>query len=152
MRNNLRSKLLCSLLALPLLAASTMAFAQSANSPIGRWKTLDDETGKAMTVVEVYTAKNGNLAAKVVENIAAPPNCDKCSGKDKGKPIVGMPVLWDLKAKGDGTWGDGQGFKPSAGMNFKAKTVKLLDGGKKLQVTGCKAMVICRDATWIRAD
>lgn len=152
LRSKLRSKLLCSLLALPLLAMSSIAFAQSANSPVGRWKTLDDETGKPMTVVEVYPAKNGNLAAKVVENIAAPPNCDKCSGKDKGKPIVGMPVLWDLKAKADGTWGDGQGFKPSAGMNFKAKTIKLLDGGKKLQVTGCKAMFICRDATWVRAD
>jgi uncharacterized protein (DUF2147 family) len=124
--------------------------AQSAASPIGRWKTLDDETGKAMTVVEVYTAKNGHLAARIVENIAAPATCEKCSGKDKGKPIVGMPVLWDLKAKADGTWGDGQGFKPSAGMNFKAKSVKLLDGGKKLQVTGCKAVFICRDATWVR--
>lgn len=150
MRNNLSKKLLLAVLGLTLVAASAVTLAQSATSPIGRWKTLDDETGKAMTVVEVYTAKNGNLAAKIVENIAAPATCEKCSGKDKGKPIVGMPVLWDLKAKADGTWGDGQGFKPSAGMNFKAKSVKLLEGGKKLQVTGCKAVFICRDATWVR--
>jgi hypothetical protein len=150
MRNNLSKNLLLAVLGLALVAASAVTMAQSAASPIGRWKTLDDETGKAMTVVEVYTAKNGHLAAKIVENSAPQATCEKCSGKDKGKPIVGMPVLWDLKTKADGTWGDGQGFKPSAGMNFKAKSVKLLDGGKKLQVTGCKAVFICRDATWVR--
>jgi len=146
----MRTKLL-SLLALSLLAASTLAFGQSATSPLGRWKTLDDETGKAMTVVEVYTAKNGNLAAKIVENIAAPATCEKCSGKDKGKPIVGMPVLWDLKARPDGTWGDGRGFKPSTGDSFKAKSIKVIEGGRKLEVTGCKA-IFCRSATWVRAN
>lgn len=151
MRNNLSKNLLLSVFGLTLLAASAFVLAQSASSPIGRWKTLDDETGKAMTVVEVYTAKNGNLAAKIVENIAAPATCDKCSGKDKGKPIVGMPVLWDLKAKGDGTFGDGRGFKPSSGDSFKAKSVKVIDGGKKLEITGCKS-IFCRSATWVRAN
>lgn len=148
----MRIKLFVSLVALPLLAVSAFAFAQSAASPIGRWKTIDDETGKVMTVVEVYAAKNGNLAAKIVENVAAPPTCDKCSGKDKGKSTIGMPVLWDLKAQADGSWGAGRGFKPSAGTSFKAKSVKLLDGGKKLEVTGCKAAFLCRSATWVRTN
>ena len=131
--------------ALALLPAA--AFAQS--SPIGKWQTLDDETGKAMTVVEVYETKNGTLAAKIVENIAASPTCDKCSGKDKGKSIIGMQVLWNLKGKGNGVWGDGNGFKPSSGDNFKAKSVELADGGKKLNVTGCRLM-FCRTATWVK--
>lgn len=131
--------------ALALLPAA--AFAQS--SPIGKWQTLDDETGKAMTVVEVYETKNGTLAAKIVENIAASPTCDKCSGKDKGKSIIGMPVLWNLKSKGNGVWGDGNGFKPSSGDSFKAKSVELADGGSKLKVTGCKLM-FCRTATWVK--
>lgn len=147
----MRTKLFALLLALPLLAVAAATLAQSATSPIGRWKTIDDETGKAMTVVEVYTAKNGNLAAKIVENLAAPPTCEKCSGKDKGKSTIGMPVLWDLKNK-DGTWGDGRGFKPSTGDSFKAKSIKLVDGGKKLEVTGCKAAFFCRTATWIRVN
>ena len=96
----MRTKLLALLLAVPLLAVSAATLAQSASSPIGRWKTIDDETGKAMTVVEVYTAKNGNLAAKIVENLAAPPTCEKCSGKDKDKSTIGMPVLWDLEGQG----------------------------------------------------
>lgn len=145
----MRIKSFISLLALPLLAASFVASAQ--NSPIGRWKTIDDETGKPMTIVEVYEAKNNTLAAKVVETLYAPNAvCTKCSGKDKGKPIIGMPVLWNLKVISGG-WGEGSGFKPSTGDSFKAKTVKLLDGGSKLEVTGCK-MMFCRSANWVRVN
>lgn len=145
----MRIKSFITLLALPLLAASFVASAQ--NSPIGRWKTIDDETGKAMTIVEVYEAKNNTLAAKVVETLYAPNAvCTKCSGKDKGKPIIGMPVLWNLKAISGG-WGEGNGFKPSTGDSFKAKTVKLMEGGSKLEVTGCK-MMFCRSANWVRVN
>ncbi len=59
-----------------------------------------------------------------------------------------MNVLWNLKNKG-GQWGDGNGFKPSTGDNFRAKSVKVIDGGRKLEVTGCKA-IFCKTATWVR--
>lgn len=139
------------LLALPLLFAAASAGAQSASSPVGRWKTFDDETGKAMSVTEVYEAKNGKLAARVVETLNEPNAvCTECSGDKKGKPVIGMPVLWNLEKTADG-WGKGSGFKPSTGDSFKVKSVKLVDGGKKLEITGCKLM-FCRTATWARAD
>ena len=47
-----------------LLAAATEA--QSPSSAVGRWKTIDDATGKAKSVVEIYQAKDGRLAGKVV--------------------------------------------------------------------------------------
>lgn len=145
----MRIKTTMTLLALPLLAAAFGASAQT--SPIGRWKTIDDETGKAMTIVEVYQGKNNTLAAKVVETLYAPnATCTKCSGKDKGKPVIGMPVLWGLKPI-DGGWGEGNGFKPSTGDSFKAKSVKLVDGGSKLEIEGCKLM-FCRTAHWVRAN
>ncbi len=131
------------LLTLPLAAAAM-------DSPVGRWKTIDDETGKVMTITEVYAAKNGTLAAKVVEAVnPAAAICSKCDGKQKNQSTVGMNVLWNLKPI-DGGWGNGQGFKPSAGESFKVKSVKLIDGGKKLEITGCK-FVFCRTATWVRA-
>lgn len=134
-------------------ALASLAFSASAqNSPIGKWKTLDDKTGKPMTITEVYQAKNGTLAAKIVENVGnLPANCTTCSGDHKGKPIVGMVTLWNLKANKDGTWGGGNGYKPSEDTSFKAKTVKLADGGNKLEITGCKS-IFCRTATWVRAD
>ena len=134
-----------------LAAVSFSASAQNPTSPVGKWKTLDDKTGKAMTITEVYEAKNGTLAAKIVENLGLPATCSDCSGPHKGKPMVGMVTLWNLKANKDGTWGGGNGYKPSEDTSFKAKTVKLADGGNKLEVTGCKS-IFCRTATWVRAD
>jgi hypothetical protein len=126
------------------------ASAQNLNSPLGKWKTLDDKSGKPMTVTEVYMTKNGTMAAKIVENLGLPATCADCSGEYKGKPTVGMVTLWNLKEK-NGVWGGGDGFKPSEDTKFKAKSIKLIDGGKKLEVTGCKA-IFCRTATWVRAS
>ena len=64
--------------------------------------------------------------------------------------LLGMPILWNLKPV-DGGWGGGEGYKPSQDLNFKAKSVKLVEGGKKLEVTGCK-LFICKTATWVRAN
>ena len=132
-----------------LAAVSFSASAQNPASPIGKWKTLDDKSGKAMTITEVYEAKNGTLAAKIVENLGLPATCTGCSGQYKGKPYVGIVTLWDLKANKDGTWGGGSGYKPSDDRKFNAKSVKLVDGGNKLEVKGCVAF-ICKTATWVR--
>jgi uncharacterized protein (DUF2147 family) len=137
-----------------ILAAvlASVAFSASAqNSPVGKWKTLDDKSGKPMTITEVYEAKNGTLAAKITENLGLPATCSDCSGQYKGKPMVGIVTLWNLKAQKDGSWGEGNGYKPSEDRSFKAKSVKLVDGGKKLEVKGCVAF-ICRTATWVRAN
>lgn len=134
-------------LLVPMLA---IAAAASAADPVdGRWRTLDDETGKPMSIVEVSTA-GGTLNAKVVETLNEPDaKCTQCSGADKNKPVVGMRVLWDLKQQ-DGVWGGGSGFKPSTGDSFKAKSVKPSADGRTLEVTGCKLM-FCRTAKWERA-
>ena len=129
-------------------ALALAAHAQNLASPVGKWTTLDDKTGKPMTVTEVYVATNGTLAAKVVQNLGLPATCTTCSGEYKGKPVVGMLTLWDLKQAG-GSWGSG--YKPSEDTRFKVKSLKLVDGGRKLEVTGCKA-VFCRTATWVRAN
>jgi hypothetical protein len=134
------------------LALLSMSFAASAQtSPLGRWKTIDEETGKAMTITEVYETKNGTLAARVVEALdPKAATCTRCSGDRKNKPTAGMLVLWDLR-KIDGGWGNGQGFKPSTGDSFKVKSVKLVEGGQKLEITGCKLM-FCRSANWQRVN
>lgn len=142
----MRKLILAGLVASFAFAAS----AQSNTSPLGKWTTLDDKTGKPMTVTEVYMAKNGTMAARIVENLGLPATCANCSGEYKGKPTVGMQTLWGLKDK-KGVWSDGNGYKPSEDTKFKARSVKLVDGGKKLEVTGCKA-IFCRTATWVRVN
>ena len=60
MRNILKT----SLLALPLLMLSGAALAADAT---GRWKTIDDETGKVKSIVEITQASNGTLQGRVIE-------------------------------------------------------------------------------------
>lgn len=139
------------ILAAALVSLPFTTMAQDPASPIGKWKTLDDKTGKVMTVSEIYEAKNGTLAAKIVEAVGVPATCTTCSGQHKDKPMVGIVTLWNLKAQKDGSWGGGNGYKPSEDRNFNAKSMKLVDGGKKLEVKGCVS-IICRTATWVRAD
>ena len=143
----MRKLILAGLLASVAFSAS----AQNATSPIGKWKTIDDKSGKPMTVTEVYEAKNGTLAARIIENLGLPATCANCSDEHKDKPMVGMVTMWNLKANKDGTWGGGSGYKPSEDREFNAKSVKLVDGGKKLEVKGCVS-IICRTATWVRAN
>ena len=53
-------------IALGMVIMAALVFATTplwAASPIGKWKTLDDKSGKPMTITEVYEAKNGTLAA-----------------------------------------------------------------------------------------
>ena len=68
--------------ALLLAVLPLAAFAQS--SPVGTWRTIDDQTGKVKSTVEIYQTANGALAGRVLEvfNSDKGPNplCDKCIG------------------------------------------------------------------------
>lgn len=140
------------LLALPLAAASLMAHA--ADSPVGRWTTIDDETGKPKSVVQIEQAANGTLSGKVVEILQSSkgpnPVCDKCDGALKGKPIKGMTILWGLKPDGTAVWSGGSVLDPAAGKTYKSK-ITLTDGGKKLQMRGYVGIeALGRTQTWVR--
>ena len=67
------------LLALPL-SLSSLAFA--AESPAGRWQTIDDETGKPKSIVEIQQAADGTLSGKVAEILKSDhgpnPVCSEC--------------------------------------------------------------------------
>lgn len=132
---------------LALLAVSLPAMA--ADSPVGRWKTIDDETGKVKSIVEI-TETRSELSAQVVDILQSDrgpnPTCDKCKGNNRGKPIKGMTILWGLSPGGDG-WEGGTILDPANGKTYKSK-LKLIDGDK-LGVSGCVAF-ICREQVWIR--
>jgi len=141
------------LLALPLSVAAVVAQAAD-TSPVGRWQTIDDETGKPKSIVQIEQAANGTLSGKVVEilqsNHGPNPLCDKCDGERKGKPIKGMTILWGLKPDGTAVWDGGSVLDPAKGKTYKAK-VTLTDGGKKLQMRGYIGIeALGRTQTWIR--
>jgi len=140
---------LMAIAALPLLLASLSA---SAQSPVGRWKTIDDETGRGKSIVEITQTTNGTLSGRVVEVLQSDrgpnPVCDKCSGERRNKPITGMTILWDLKPDGN-EWAGGTILDPSNGKTYKSKA-KMLDANR-LEVSGCIAF-ICREQVWQREN
>lgn len=135
-----------------MLFVASASEAQSPSSAIGRWKTIDDATGKAKGVVEIFETKDGRLAGKVVEILdlkdGPNPKCNKCTGSNHGKPIKGMVTLWGLRPDGTGHWSGGRVLDPENGKDYKAK-LELLDGGRKLGMSGCVAF-LCRQQVWLR--
>jgi uncharacterized protein (DUF2147 family) len=129
-----------------------LATAQAAdpNSPVGKWRTIDDKSGKPKSIVQI-TENDGVLTGKIVELLegASEKACSKCEGDLKDKPLVGMRILWDLKKEGD-TWTDGKIFNPADGGTYTSKA-KLTDGGKTLDVIG-KWMFFSKQQKWQRVE
>ena len=124
-------------------------------SPVGKWKTIDDETGKAKSYVEIYE-KDGVFYGKIMKLIVKEgedpnPLCDKCKGRFKNKPVVGMVILWGLKKDGD-EYSGGKIMDPKNGKIYKC-LIKVTDGGKKLKVRGYIGFsLIGRNQYWHKAN
>jgi uncharacterized protein (DUF2147 family) len=125
----------------------------SRNSPIGLWKTVDDVTGKVKSVVAIWE-ESGKLYGRV-QNLVNPdpadpnPRCEDCTGEQKGKPVIGLRVLWDLKKNGDG-WSGGTILDPANGKTYKC-ILSLEDGGTKLKVRGFLGIsLLGRTQYWLR--
>lgn len=133
---------------------SLTLFAQS-NSPVGKWKTIDDETGETKSIVEIMEVE-GKLTGKVVELFRKPsedqnPVCDKCEGDKLNQPVKGLSILWDLK-KDDDEWAGGKILDPKNGKIYKCK-MKLIENGAKLEVRGFIGFsLLGRTQTWIRQN
>jgi uncharacterized protein (DUF2147 family) len=144
----MRIRSIASFIAIPLLVA---AFSAQAQSPVGRWKTIDDETGKVKSIVEISQAADGTLVGRVAEILHSTrgpdPVCDQCTGANKDKPVKGMTILWGLRDEGDGEYAGGRILDPAKGKDYKAKLE--LVGEDRLGVSGCIAF-FCREQVWIR--
>ena len=138
-------------LATLLLAALPLAASAQDASPIGKWRTIDDATGKAKSIVEITRAEDGTLRGTVVEILSSDkgpnPKCDNCKGASKGKPIKGMTIIWDMQDEGGGEYGGGRILDPSKGKTYKSKLEML--GDDRLGVSGCIAF-FCRQQEWVR--
>lgn len=124
-------------------------------TPVGKWKQIDDETGKQKSVIRIEE-KDGELFGhieKIFPKEGADPNpvCDKCSGELKDKPILGMKLMWGLKAEDDEYTG-GEIIDPKKGKTYKCK-LKLSKDGKELTVRGFIGIsLLGRSQKWFRED
>jgi len=144
---------LISIMILPMMQVQAQDF--QADDVLGKWNTIDDETGRKKSIVEIY--KEGDkLYGKIIKLFRLPdedpdPICDKCDEDDPryNQKITGMVILEGLEWDDD-EWDDGTIMDPKNGKVYSCK-LWLEDG--KLQVRGYMGFsLIGRSQTWLRAE
>lgn len=136
-------------LSLVILLFSSQLFAQDI---FGKWKTIDDETGKEKSIVEIYK-KDGKAYGKIIKLFRSPsedqdPSCSKCPDDRKGKKIMGMEIIRDMQLDDD-EWEDGTILDPKTGKIYDCKLWVDEDNPNQLNVRGYVAFFF-RTQTWIR--
>jgi len=135
--------------------SATDAQTSSQDSPAGRWKTVDDTTGKVKSLVVIWE-ENGRLYGRI-EKLVDPdpqdpdPRCERCEGELKGKPLLGLRILWNLQKDGD-EWSGGKILDPDNGKVYKCH-IALEHDGKKLKVRGFIGFsLLGRTQHWLRDE
>ena len=127
-------------------------FAQT-DTPVGRWKTIDDDSGEAKSIIEIYRdgkTYKGKIAEILTGNDDAV--CTECDGEREGKPILGMVIIEDLSVDNDepGEWEGGRILDPQSGSDYRL-SVWFEDGnGEELYVRGKHWTGLYRTQKWIR--
>tara|TARA_B100002003_G_scaffold243503_1_gene268075 strand:- start:122 stop:583 length:462 start_codon:yes stop_codon:yes gene_type:complete len=137
----------------PVLQTQAQEF--KTDDVLGKWNTIDDETERKKSVVEIY--KEGDkLYGKIIELFRLPdedpdPVCDECDEDDPryNQKVNGMVILEGLEWDDD-QWDDGKILDPKNGKIYSCK-LWIEDGD--LQVRGYLGFsFIGRSQTWIRVE
>ncbi|MES2841324.1 MAG: DUF2147 domain-containing protein [Pseudomonadota bacterium] len=138
---------------LALSLASLSAFAQM--SPVGLWKTIDDDSKKEKSLVRIKEA-NG-VYSGTIEKLLDPTSkpdavCDKCTDERKDKPVLGMTILRNLKQSADdkAVYDGGDIVDPNNGKVYRTR-LKPVEDGKKLEMRGYIGPFY-RTQVWIRVE
>ncbi len=125
-------------------------------TPVGYWKTIDDKTHQARSIVRIVEL-NGQLRGTIVKLLAPPkddpdPICKKCTGNKKNKRVRGLEFLWGFKREARG-WSDGYVLDPEEGQTYHG-SIQVIDGGKRLKLFGYVRVIIKigRSQVWERAS
>ncbi len=114
-----------------ILLLGLITFAQS---PIGVWKTVDDETKEAKSHIKIYE-KDGKIYGQIIKLLGDDPDalCVNCKGDKKNKPIVGLVILDGLEKVGK-KWKNGKITDPGNGKTYSCLIE--LKSKDKLKVRG----------------
>jgi uncharacterized protein (DUF2147 family) len=130
-----------------LLLVTNIFYSQSI---VGKWKTIDDESGKAKSIIEIYE-KSGKIYGKVIDILEVAHKkelCQDCPGEDAKKPIMGLNVIKGLSKDGD-EYNGGKILDPKNGKLYKCLIV--LEEKDKLKVRGYIGFsLIGRTQYWYR--
>ena len=139
------------LILLTLFGISSVALAQT--SIIGKWKSVDDNTGDPRSIVEI-SEREGKIYGKIIKLFPKPeedpdPVCDKCSPEDPrfNKKIIGMEIIKEM-SHDDDEYSGGSILDPEVGKVYRCKV--WLEAGK-LKVRGYLGPFY-RTQTWLKTQ
>ena len=122
-----------------LIAAACVAVASAgmalAEPAAGTWKT---ETGDGGAYLLVAIAPCDDSLCGTITKVV---NSENLSS-------LGKPIIWDMKAKGGGSYSGGKIWAPDTDKTYRSKMA--LDGDA-MKVSGCVGP-ICRGQIWTRVD
>ena len=148
-------KRICNLLLVAVYLCLPQITAAADPTPVGLWKTIDNNTSQPKGLVRI-SERNGQFEGKIEKIFPKPgddpaPKCDKCDGTRHNQPVLGMTILWNL-TKQDSEYQGGEILDPENGKIYQAK-MKLIDGGKKLEVRGFIGFSLFgRSQVWLREE
>lgn len=129
------------------LAIATLLFSILSYAQIeGKWRTIDDETGKPKSVVEIFKKSDGKYYGKISQLLIKPENenCVKCKDDRKNKPLVGMEIIRGLSKDGNEFRG-GMITNPKDGKSY---STALIRNGNTLAVKALVLGIPVRTQTW----
>ncbi|HHC80772.1 MAG TPA: DUF2147 domain-containing protein [Flavobacteriia bacterium] len=139
-------------IALLVIAVFWMLNDIEAQSVFGKWKTIDADTGKPESIVEIYK-KDGKAYAKIIKILNKEDEnrvCEACKGNYKNKPILGMVLFNGLKHDGK-EWNDGKILDPKNGKYYKCY-ISLVNNNK-LKLRGYIGIsLLGRTEYWYRVN
>ncbi|NOS91448.1 MAG: DUF2147 domain-containing protein [Cyclobacteriaceae bacterium] len=137
-----------------VLILTTMLWSASGiaqNSVLGKWKSIDDKTGQAKSIIEI-TERDGKVYGKIIKIFPTDPKrtdpvCDKCPTNDSryNKKIFGMEIMLDMKKDGD-EYSGGNILDPEVGKIYRCK---IWVEGNELKVRGYLGPFY-RTQSWLR--
>ncbi len=137
----------------------TCFFQVQAADLAGRWKTIDDKTGYARAEVLISKLKDGSYTGKIVKvhaipNRSAIDHCEKCEGKLKNAPLIGLPIFsgFHQDDANKNEYINGKVIDPLTGNTYQGKG-QLNARGNVLTLRGYLGTTLLgRTVSWIRID
>jgi uncharacterized protein (DUF2147 family) len=113
----------------------------------GKWKTIDDQSGKIRSIVEI-TKQDNKYYGKITQLFLEPhegenPLCIECNGQLKNQPIMGMEIMAGITKSNDEY--TGEILDPEDGKVYKCK---LWIENNQLKVRGY-VLFLYRTQTWL---
>lgn len=128
-------------------------FSVNGQQIVGQWKTIDDETKKERSIVEIYKVgdRYSGKIIKLQRSLEDDPNpvCDACDPDDSRylQKIIGMEIIQDMAFnKSSNEYVDGTILDPESGSEYQCKLWLSEEG--TLKVRGYIAFFY-RTQTWL---